>query len=388
MKRVLCLLLIIGLLVTGAPTAMLSSSSDGSGSLSEPEPADSGQPDNMIANPASSAADKYTIILFDRSPSVKKQLEIQKDAAKKACEELLKSDHYVAIITFASTAAKLTDFTKDIDTLTRLIDPIKSDGASNIGDALNAAEKLFQSAGVEENKNILLMTDGYPNRGAKSAGNFGNKYANASVTIANKLWVAGINIATVCFLKKMGDSSKKKTEDYMRSLQNTAYCSISFESPPDFSITFAQVVQAFDKAETTKVRRVIYLNGPVDFRASYNNRYLSNSAKNLGMSETWGSIEYLDSKKFNMIITLYTDEPVKIELKGKKGTVKKPATLDYSIEEYDADSVLQTTYFVDELQFNKKTNIATSSDKAISNILQYDNGSDGSGLQNIELSTR
>ncbi len=154
---------------------------------------------------------RYTVLILDTSGSMSGEpLNVQKQAAIKFCDTMLKSDgrNLISIIQLNSYAKIGCEFTSDLNILESCIDNTRASGGTNMNDALISAETLLNAIVADNSativKNIVLCTDGRPNN------------SSAVMTTANSL-KGKYNLYTLGFFHSLsGDilsSARKLLED-------------------------------------------------------------------------------------------------------------------------------------------------------------------------------
>lgn len=140
--------------------------------------------------------------------------------AKKACnsllEEMINFDiHHMGLITFDSTAHKLSGLSKDKEKLKSYISDISASGGTNMVSALQFAyDELNKS---KREKVVIIVTDGYPDSMAETL-NFAAKLKFADMRIIAIGVGSGIEYDFLKHLAGMDDAYKL---DNMSELRNT-----------------------------------------------------------------------------------------------------------------------------------------------------------------------
>lgn len=117
---------------------------------------------------------RYSVLILDASDSVKGEpLKYEKDAAKRFCKAVLNTsgENYLAVISLNKNPKVVSGFTNNLSALNKKIDSIKVSAHTNINDAFKKADELLSGVpnGEKVMKNVILCSDGIPNKGGSSA---------------------------------------------------------------------------------------------------------------------------------------------------------------------------------------------------------------------------
>ena len=111
---------------------------------------------------------KDIILVIDVSGSMSgSKLDKVKEDTKDLIDTLLTdSNNRVAIITFSSTASKLSDLTNNASNLDTIVDNLTASGETNYNAGLLEAKSIIENYTQVNNKDLVLLflTDGYPNK--------------------------------------------------------------------------------------------------------------------------------------------------------------------------------------------------------------------------------
>ena len=116
------------------------------------------------------ASDTYKdiILVIDVSGSMhgNKLSQAKSDAKDLATTILTEANNRIALVTFESTATKISDLTNDASSLNTLIDTLNPLGTTNYNGGLVEAKKIIDNYTRVANKDliVLFLTDGFPNR--------------------------------------------------------------------------------------------------------------------------------------------------------------------------------------------------------------------------------
>jgi len=212
-------------------------------------------------NPGRKNITRYTVLVLDVSGSMAGlPLSTLKSAVHKFCEDILKAkgDNYVAVITYAASAKLLSDFTNDIERLKSGINSLSASGDTNMNDGLQMADSLLNSIPEDEGviKNILLFSDGLPNRGSTSSeGPYSSseytdyRYANAVYKTAEAIKNKGYSLYTIGFFHLLSGKNLSFARKFMEDLQNEGYYNIT--SIEELEFVFEKVLDKIQKITGT-----------------------------------------------------------------------------------------------------------------------------------------
>ena len=90
-----------------------------------------------------------------------------------------KGENYVAVVSFNETATVVSDFTDDIDSVTKEVnDLVASDKVRDINTGLAKANMLLDSIETDAVKNVVLVTTGMTNAGESD---YDGKYSEETI---------------------------------------------------------------------------------------------------------------------------------------------------------------------------------------------------------------
>lgn len=100
----------------------------------------------------------YLVLLFDKSSSMKYDIEKAKIVTKNFITNVIRKQDYIAFIAFDDKIHLITNFTQDINSLFEQIDKIKSGGGTALNDAIAFSYSLFTKE--MHRKAIVIISDG------------------------------------------------------------------------------------------------------------------------------------------------------------------------------------------------------------------------------------
>lgn len=214
-----------------------------------------------------------TVLVLDASGSMAGDaMDSLKDAAFKFSNSVLAADgeNRVAIVSYASDAVLVCDFTNDINALMYSIDNMYAYGMTNIYDALGEADRLLESS-VAKVKNIVLMSDGLPNEGAVSETGMyiyndyaGYDYANAVYNQAVS-YHSDYYIYTLGFYHSMYEDEKVFATRFLTDLQNAGYYEV--DAVENLEFTFGEIAEEIVAKKQSGTFR--YESDKKDYEATY-----------------------------------------------------------------------------------------------------------------------
>lgn len=231
-----------------------------------------------------------TVLILDDSGSMEGEpMDKLIDSAEKFCESVLGASgtNRVAIITYSTSAELKSDFTNSLPSLQNAIRDMDEYGMTNIYDALKIANDLLSKSSADV-KNIVLMSDGLPNEGARvNSGRYGYSdyngydYANAVYNQATS-YHSDYFIYTLGFFHNIYGDTKAFASRFMEDLQNAGYYEVN--DVEDLEFTFGEIAE--DITETKVTGTFKYPNGAKDYSATYYyaDEYFYNSAMEYNQS--------------------------------------------------------------------------------------------------------
>ena len=231
-----------------------------------------------------SQATRDTVLVLDISGSMDgKPMKALRSAAVKFCEAVLQdtAKNRVAIVVYNASGKVLCEFSDDLTLLEQRISSLDAYGGTNMYEAMQEADRLLMNSSADK-KNIVLMSDGLPNRGENTAdGPYGSndydyyQYANAVYSYATSLH-SGYMIYTLGFFHSLYTYEKDFATRFLRDLQNGGYYEV--ENPDELEFRFGEIAEEItaDQIET----QFTYLSGESNYTATcyYEDDFFNNSA--------------------------------------------------------------------------------------------------------------
>lgn len=107
------------------------------------------------------------ILVIDNSGSMggAKLNQVKADAIDLIGSVLSNTNNRIALVSFESTARKLSSFSNDKTNLVNLVNSLNATGCTNYYDGLKKAEEVLQGYNRQDNRELIMLflTDGYPN---------------------------------------------------------------------------------------------------------------------------------------------------------------------------------------------------------------------------------
>lgn len=220
---------------------------DGCGAAIDLEEAENSNSAVILADDPSGNV-RYSVLVLDISGSMSgRPITAQKAAAIKFCDSLLKADgsNYVAIVSFSSSVRVVSEFSNDINVLTKEINKISAYGSTYTIGGLEKAGQMLSTIPSTAGRSIVLCSDGLPNEGARSQiGPFtsadGSSYAYANA-VHNKSveLMQNYDVFTLGFFHRLSGKTLEFTRKFMEAIQNAGYYEVN--DPDDLEFTFGDI---------------------------------------------------------------------------------------------------------------------------------------------------
>ena len=295
-------------------------------------------------------------------------IEETRKASENFINTILDEDANIGLVTYNSSASKVSDFSRNKAELNSMVSNIYSNGGTNIEAGLLEAYSMLK-AGNAKKKIIVLMSDGEPNEG---------KEDEALIEYADEIKNDGIIIYTIGFFENF--DNKSYAHNLMEKIASDG-CHYEVANADDLVFFFEDI------ADQINGQKYIYIRiaCPVDVTVSYNGERLCSAEKNLNLRTDFGTLAFEENEdKSNGI-----DDRIKV-LRLKEG-----ADYDVQINGTGYGHMNYTIGFMDEngdyndlrkfrnIKITKKTEIDTVATIADESVLNIDE--DGDGKYDLKL---
>ena len=206
-----------------------------------------------LNEPHTSAITRYNVLVIDVSGSMQGiPMQSTRIAAQRFVDSALNANgtNYVAIVTYANRANLQAGFTNDPETLRSAINGLNASGGTAMNNGLLMAENLLDNIPQTDNSNIvsniLLLSDGLPNRGQiANRGPFSNpqpgwRHANAVYHTAQRIMADGHNIYSLGFFHDLYGATLNFARYFKSRLQNMGYFDVV--DPDDLDFVFDELI--------------------------------------------------------------------------------------------------------------------------------------------------
>jgi len=314
----------------------------------------------------SSSDERDVVLVLDTSGSMGgTPLSETKKAAERFIDTIMNVDASVGIVTYDSSAMKVSDFNKNHTHLRNTLESLNSGGQTNIEAGLKIAEEMLNKSRAKK-KIIVLMSDGEPNNG---------KTGEALIDYADDIKSSGIYIYTLGFFSELG-SYKYDAQHLMEAIASSG-CHYEVDSADNLVYFFDDI------AGQIQGKKYIYIRiaCPVDVEVEYDGETLSSKNNSTSQRTTFGTLtfeenpEVRDDDADNRIKILRleegTDYDIHIEGNGK-------GKMNYTIGFMDDNGEYSDMREFKRIKITKKTEIDTVATKAATTVLKVDEDGDGS----------
>lgn len=325
-----------------------------------------------------------TILVLDCSGSMRgTPLTEMKQSAINFCNDLLNNDgdNQVEIITYESDVQR-SGFFSDFYEAQNYINNIDDQGMTNMYDALELAdEELETYARKNSIKNVVIMSDGIPNKGNTiSSGvmtnwannnNYGYsyssaaKYGNAVCSMADTL-KRKYNVYSLGFFHELYDEDRAYCNYLMNYIQNSGYYEV--EEAENLQFIFGDISD--EVSNGSKI--VVQIACPVDVTVTYEGETLSSSYVNYNEETSFGTLRLAGVENEIKVLELDSDKEYQISLQGNGA-----GTMDYSVTYYDEKDTITDTRRFDDVPITVNTDISTNTNQSVVTELNIDSNGDG-----------
>ena len=319
-----------------------------------------------ISSFAATKEKRYSILVLDSSGSMSgSPITEVKKAAKGFCEQVLKTsskDNYIALVTFASSARVVSEFSNDVTELQSAIDSIYANGGTALDKGLTTSKTLMESAG-EGTKNIFVMCDGDPDSASR---------AYDVIRSMPLQW----NLYGLYFSQ---DGYSSSAADVMLSVARgnaNNYYEIKDGSMIQNIVSEEWSQEVEDSLEAANYV-VIRVACPVDVFVTHNGETLSK----FNTQTFFGKLEFDGENDEIKILTLSYNDEYKIEIQGTGEGV-----MDYSIKYMHNDEIVRQQSYP-TVPITTNTKIITGVDVE-NNSITLDLDKDGDGIVDEKVSPK
>lgn len=270
--------------------------------------------------------ERYNVLILDTSGSMwGNPMSAQKEASKKFIDALFDADgaNGLRIIALNSYSYELghREFSDDKETHINSVNSLYANGGTNFSAALSLAGEYLRSisdvnsSGKKTIKNIILCSDGLPERGewnndfdrySKYHASVDAGYANAAYILADDLKNKGINIHTLGFFHRLYGNDLSMGRALMQDIASRADYYHEVTNPADLEFSFGDIATDINKTQSFEFiyssagnhKGICYINDDyfIDTPAATWNRSLATLSMSMAFSaygsETGGTNNY------------------------------------------------------------------------------------------------
>lgn len=303
------------------------------------------------------------VLVLDVSGSMNgTPIEETKKAASQFIDTVFEQSARVGIVTFASSAKKVSDLSTDVDSLKNLVNNLNATGGTNIDVGLQMAEAMLAESTAKQ-KIIVLMSDGEPG---------GGRTGEDLIAYADTIKAKEIDIYTLGFFEKL--MNKSAAQQLMEGIASEGL---------HYEVSDAESLVFFfdDMADQINGQKYIYVRiaCPVDVLVTYNGQTLSSAAETRNTRTDFGTLTFED----NPNATSAADGTIKIlRLKEENAYDLKivglaEGTMDYTIGFMDENGEYSDLRSVEDIPITATTRIDTTAKLATTLVLSLDADGDG-----------
>lgn len=210
----------------------------------------------VMAADQTQEVERYTVLLLDTSGSMSgRPMEVAREAAQKFCISMLNApgSNFIAVVAYSDRARVLCEYSDQADTLKDAIDRMGADGATNTNDALLTAEKLVNQAPDTAVKNVVLLSDGLPQSGAKLSSGPYTSGDSSSYAFANAVYATAQALQQKCsvyalgFFHKLTGDTLAFGQRLMQDIQNSGYYNVT--DAEDLEFVFGELTDELIQAK-------------------------------------------------------------------------------------------------------------------------------------------
>jgi len=284
-------------------------------------------------------------------------------AASNFVQTILNEDASIGVVSYDNSAQRLSDFSRQRDSLTQIIENLYAGGGTNIEAGLRNAHEMLNATGAKK-KIIVLMSDGEPNNGLEG---------EALIAYADQIKAQGVVIYTLGFFENL---SYKSSAQYLMEQIASEGCHYEVSSAEDIVFFFG------DMADQINGQKYIYIRiaCPVDVSVTYQGQTLSSAEYDRNTRTDFGTLTFEQSEDG---YANGEDDQIKI-LRLKDGAdydVRIDGTghglMDYTIGFMDENGDYSDLRRFEDIKITKKTVIDTVAAVSDESVLHIDRDGDG-----------
>ncbi|MBR6045846.1 MAG: VWA domain-containing protein [Ruminococcus sp.] len=341
--------------------------------------------DSITAYTQFGAEARDVVLVLDISGSMDgNPIEQTREAAGKFVDTVLTQSPStrISIVTYSSEASDLIISSNQKAVLTADINSLYSGGGTNIHEGLTHADDILNKS-KSQKKLIVLMSDGYPNRGPDESGDF----CAPIVKLADQIKDKGVTIYTLGFFHNLSGSELSECQKLMSDIASEGY-DYTVDNADDVKFDVADpesdLYKVFnDFAEMINGKKYINIRiaCPVDVTVSYNGETLSSDKKHPITRTSFGSLSY--EKIIDDETGKESEDTVKV-LRLEEGTDYEvcingtgKGKMNYTISYPDEDGEYNDVRSFKNVPITKETVIATSTKQEEEVKLNVDTDGDG-----------
>lgn len=188
----------------------------------------------------------------------------------------------ISVVTYSSSANTLIESSSKKSGLVSTIGGLSSGGGTNIYDGLQRADDILERSKAPK-KQIVLMSDGYPNEGKSENGS----YAQPCIDYADDLKSKDVLIYSLGFFHSLSGSERDECSALMSAIATPGYY-FEVGSAADVQFVFD------DLADQVSGGNYIYIRiaCPVDVLVKFNNQILSSASKTFNTRTDFGTLTF------------------------------------------------------------------------------------------------
>ena len=310
-------------------------------------------------------SDRDVVLVLDRSGSMDDEpLDETKEAADKFIDTVFKKDSRVSLVTYSDDAQMECPLVRNKTQLKSQIDGMEADGGTNMYDGLKKADNLLKKSNAKK-KIIVLMSDGAPNEGKETDGD----YAVPLEEYDEKLKNEGYYIYTLGFFMNLEE------EEYAAQslMENIASPGLHYEvaSAEDLVYFFDDIANQIGGEKYVYIR----IACPVDVEVTSGDETLSSVADSENKRTSFGSLSYEDveSESQAKVLRLKMDEDYDINIQGYD-----EGSMDYTVKYPDDNGEYNDVREFPDITVHDGMKATSNTADEDSSYLKVDEDGDGS----------